>query len=195
MIRDKENLSSLFLACVFPIHLWSLVIVFRNIENVITRSTNFFDGLGYASYSLLLALFESVLLFMLLWLLSALFPKRWPQEARLLQLVWLAWVMPAWAALAQLYQYWFYPWQQKLIDHFFLWLTYRRAFNPIVLVLILLLIVVSVAWPLLLLLKNKRFMQILHKLIERVKILSYFYLVLDAMALLLVIFRNVWVLL
>lgn len=194
VITSKKNLLSLFLACIFPIHLWSLVIIFRNLENVITRTTNVFDGFGYASYSMLLAFFECTVLFLLVWLLSALLPRQWPEQVRLAQMVWLAWLIPGWAAIGQLYPYWFYPWQKGLVDHFFLWLTYRRAFYPVVLLLSILLLLSSVVWPFWLLFKSEKFQTSLLHFLDRIKILSVFYLALDALALLLVIFRNVWVL-
>lgn len=185
----------LFLMCAFPIHLWSLVVTFSNIETVIYRSTNVIDGIGYAAYALLLAFFESVLLCLLLCLLSFLLPRRWGEDVRLVQLTLTGWVMLAWAAMGQFYQFWFSPSQRDFIDYVFLWLSYRRAFNPVALALIFLTLVGSVALPIWLAARNKGFTSNMTRLFERFSLLSWIYLALDALAFVMVVLRNLWVLL
>ena len=191
----KNCLLTLFLMCIFPIHLWSLVVTFSNMETVIYRSTNPFDGIGYAAYALLLALLESLLLCLLLWALSYLLPKRLPQDTRLVQMVVVGWVILLWAALGQFYLYWFHDWQRELIDYIFLWLSYRRAFNPVALALILLALAVSVFTPVWLFGRKEKFTSVIRQLFERISVLSWIYLVLDVIALGVVIFRNMVVLL
>ena len=126
---SRNRLSTLFLMCAFPIHLWSLVVSFSNLEIIIYRSTNVFDGIGYIAYTLLLALLESALLCLLLWLLSFLLPPQWEEDTRLVTLVLIGWVMLVWAALGQFYQFWLSSRLTEFIDYIFLWLSYRRAFN------------------------------------------------------------------
>jgi hypothetical protein len=190
----KGQITALFYMCVFPIHLWSMVVVFNHIESVIYRGTNVFDGIGYASYALLLALFESVILCLFLLLLGFLLPKHWPSGTRLVQLTLVGWVMLGWAAGGQSYQFWFSSWQKAFIDHVFLWLSFRRIFNPILLVVIFLLLLASVVIPLWLPLRWPGFRSWVTSLMEKLSILSIFYLGLDFLALLIVIFRNLWVL-
>ncbi len=194
-MMTKNRVLTLFLMCVFPIHLWSLVVTFSNIETVMYRSTSVFDGIGYAAYALLLALLESALLCLLLWALGWLLPQRWPQERRLVQLTLIGWVILVWAALGQIYTFWFAEWQREFIDHLFLWLSYRRAFNPVALLLILLALAGSVFFPIFLFNRKQKFTPPMAKLFERVSLLSWLYLALDALALVVVFFRNLWVLL
>lgn len=192
---SRNRLSTLFLMCAFPIHLWSLVVTFSNLETVIYRSTNVFDGIGYTAYSLLLALLESALLCLLLWLLGYLLPHRWDEDKRLAALVLVGWVMLAWAAIGQFYQFWLSARLQDSIDYVFLWLSYRRAFNPVALVLIFAVLASSVVLPIWLASRNKRFTTFMLRLFERISLLSWIYLALDALALIIVVFRNLWVLL
>ena len=190
----KDKLAALFMMCVFPIHLWSLVVVFNNIESVIDRGTNVFDGIGYASYASLLALFESAVLCLLLYLLGFLLPRKQSGETRLVQLSLLGWVILGWAAFGQLYQFWLYPWQKIFIDHVFLWLSYRRIFNPIFLALFAVVLLASIVLPLWLPGRSPKFTSWMIKVIDKVFILSIFYLGIDFLALIIVIFRNLWVL-
>ena len=192
---NKKDLFTLFLMVIFPVHLWSFFASLYNMETVVTRSTSVFDGVGYAAYALLYALFESTLLFLLMAVLGTLLPRRWPAEVKLVQLSLLSWVISLWAAFGQFYRYRLYGWLKAPIDYLFLWLSYRRMFNSVLLGLILGFIIISVALPIWLLRRRPEMKSWWLKVFDKVSILSMFYLMLDLCALLVVVFRNLWVLL
>jgi hypothetical protein len=191
---DKKRFFSLFLMVILPIHVWSLVVSFNNLQTVIHRSTSVFDGIGYTAYALLQALLEGTALFLLLAVLSYLLPKKWPVDLKRVQLVMLGWVVFFWAAFAQLYKYWLVNWLKSAIDYFLLWLSYRKAFNPVVLVLIFVVLLASVIVPAWLVWRKPRVRTWCLGLFDRLSILSILYLALDFAALFVILYRNLWVL-
>ena len=78
-------LFKFFLISMFPIHIWTSLMVFNDLEFLAERTT-MWDSVGYASYSYLIALTESVLVAFILWGVSFLLPKRWSQQ-RVLSIV------------------------------------------------------------------------------------------------------------
>jgi hypothetical protein len=68
---SKQAFGSLFLMYVFPLHLWTLLLAFRDISWVAER-TNFGDAIGVVSYGMVFAFLESLLIFVLsLWAMTS----------------------------------------------------------------------------------------------------------------------------
>ena len=59
---SKRGLWSLFLTCVFPFHFWTIILVFYDAAWIAKRSTAW-ASIGVASYGLVFAFVESLLLF------------------------------------------------------------------------------------------------------------------------------------
>lgn len=76
---SKKELFHLFLVGAFPIHLWSLLMVFNDFSWVIEQKSLWY-AFGYLSYSLVVALIESVLYFLVIFLLGLLLPKHWQNQ-------------------------------------------------------------------------------------------------------------------
>jgi hypothetical protein len=84
-IKEKLNFKyfvKLFLISVFPIHFWTSIMIFNDLEYVSER-TYMWDAFGYAGYSLAFALAESLLISLVLWLFSLAFPQGWSQSRTL----------------------------------------------------------------------------------------------------------------
>ena len=60
---SKQGLWNLFLICAFPLHVWTIILAFRDFSWV-TERTNSWDALGVVSYGLIFALIESVAVFL-----------------------------------------------------------------------------------------------------------------------------------
>ena len=73
---SRQGLWFLFLISAFPIHFWTLILVFRDIS-WLTERTNAWDAIGVASYGMVFAFVESVVIFLVLALLGLLTPKQW----------------------------------------------------------------------------------------------------------------------
>jgi hypothetical protein len=78
----RKGLWSLFLITAFPIHLWAIILVFDDFSWVADR-TNTWDAVGVGAYGLLYAFIESLIVFPIVVLLGLLLPHRWSQERRL----------------------------------------------------------------------------------------------------------------
>lgn len=78
----RRGLWKLFLAAVFPVHLWAIIIMLADVGWVAER-TNAWDAVGYSAYVLGIALVESLALFIAIALLGLLLPRQWSQERKL----------------------------------------------------------------------------------------------------------------
>ena len=97
------DLITLFLIVAFPIHAWSIFMVLQDFQWVMERTVSIWDGIGYASYSLTFALFESVVIFIIVWLLSLLLPSQWKSNKIIAGMGTVMVSVSIWAILNQLY--------------------------------------------------------------------------------------------
>ena len=136
--------------------------------------------IGYASYTLVFAFFESVVFLLFLWLLSYLFPKRWAGAKSLSILALWALVVSFWAVGKQvLYLVMESP------PEFLLWIIQDLGLS-----LLVVLIIISIILPVILTIRFDGFEKWTVSLVERIAILSSIYLVFDLLGLIIVIFRN-----
>lgn len=182
---SKQGLWSLFLMCAFPLHFWTLILVFRDIQWM-TERTNFWDALGVASYAMVFAFLESLLLFLILTLLGFLVPTQWTRETRIALLTVLFLILSIWAMLSQLY---FLAAVQT--PGWFIFLMARTG-HPvrILYALALILVTPTLALPAWLALRSEKFLKSVNSLIERLSLLSGLYLFFDVVGLIIVIIRN-----
>lgn len=182
---SKQGLWSLFLMCAFPLHFWTLILVFRDIQWM-TERTNFWDALGVASYAMVFAFLESLLLFLILTLLGFLIPTQWTRETRIALLAVLFLILSVWAMLSQLY---FLAAVQT--PGWFIFLMARTG-HPvrILYALALILVTPTLALPAWFALRSEKFLKSVNSLIERLSLLSGLYLFFDVVGLIIVIIRN-----
>ncbi|MBI3172998.1 MAG: hypothetical protein HYZ25_04720 [Chloroflexi bacterium] len=182
---SKQGLWSLFLMCAFPLHFWTLILVFRDIQWM-TERTNFWDALGVASYAMVFAFLESLLLFLILTLLGFLVPTRWTRETRIALLSALFLILSIWAMLGQLY---FLAAVQT--PGWFIFLMARTG-HPvrILYALALILVTPTLALPAWFALRSEKFLNSVNSLIERLSLLSGLYLFFDVIGLIIIVIRN-----
>ncbi|MDL1911939.1 hypothetical protein FBQ81_14815 [Chloroflexi bacterium CFX6] len=184
-IYTKQGLWSLFLMCAFPLHLWALILAFRDVAWV-TERTNAWDAVGVVAYALLFALIETVLVFLAFVMLGFLVPRRWNPDKRTGFLILLALLLSVWGIISQL---------------LFLWNIYLPA--PAIQFLVrsghplrylyagaLAVVLPTVLLPIYLFLKSDGILARIEDLADRLSILVGLYLFLDAIGILIVIIRN-----
>jgi hypothetical protein len=181
----RRDLWSLFLMCVFPLHAWALVLAFRDVDWV-TERTNAWDAVGVVSYGLLFTLVETLAVFVIMVLLGYIAPARWKSDRRVALLSLLVLLVSLWAMLEQL----FFLIPGRLPG----WLISFFVANahPLRLVYIVFgaVVAITVLVPVLLFVRSPRGVAFIRGLAERLSILSLFYLVLDAIGVVIVIVRN-----
>ena len=167
----------------FPLHVWALLMIFRDLEFVSER-TEIWDAVGYAGYSLMFTLIESLILALVVWLLSLLLPKKWDTQ-RSLNIAGSIFLILAGASIVDMA---FHAFADVRISRQYLHgletyptLTYLLIAGTVILS------IVGVVW---LILKSARTEQIFTEIYDRIMLLSYFYLFLDVAGIAIVILRN-----
>ncbi len=178
-------LWSLFLMCAFPQHAWTLILAFRDISWV-TQRTNAWDAVGVVSYGLVFAFVESVLLFAAMALLGYLVSSYWNPERRVVLLSVAVLIVSLWAILEQLFfllGVGLPTWLLELLV---------RADHPlrVIYLILIALVTATVLGPILLVARSDRAHRWVRALIERLSLLTMFYLVLDVIGLVIVLVRN-----
>jgi hypothetical protein len=174
----------LLLIVTFPLHVWALIMVFRDLEFVSER-TELWDGIGYAGYSLMFTLFESLILTLIVWLLTLLLPKKWTTQ-RTLSIAGSLFLI---LAIASIIDMAFHAFNEVRLSKQYLHglatypaLTYAFITGAIVVTM------AAVVWVIV---KSRRGEKLFAEIFDRVMLLSYFYLFLDVVGLVIVILRNV----
>jgi len=172
--------------CAFPIHLWALILIFRDISWVAER-TNMWDAIGVASYGLVLAFIESVIFFTAITLFGLLIPSRWQEDRRIGLLTILALITALWAIEGQAYFIWGSYVPEQVLRYI------GSSEHPLRLLYasVLALVIPTIIIPVYLVLKSDRFLSLIQGLIERVSLLTMFYLFFDLLGLVVVIIRNI----
>ena len=183
---SKQGLWSLFLTCAFPFHLWTLILVFRDVSWVAER-TNAWDAVGVGSYGVLFALVESLLAFLVVVLLGLLTPKQWDDSRRIGFLSLLFLITAVWGMIGQLLFLWniqLPPQAMQFLarsEHPLRWL-YGGS----------LAIVLSTMFPLVYwFFRSNKSSVLIQEFTDRLSVLTIFYLFFDLAGLVIVIIRNV----
>ncbi len=182
--NDCISLFNLFLIAAFPIHLWSLLMIFRDLE-FLSERTEMWDAVGAGGYALLIALIESLLTALILWGLTFLLPKKWTQT-RLYTIVSSIYLILAGASIVDMA---FHAFNEARISRQYLYglETYPTLTNALIAGAIVLLSVLVVVF----ILKNQKAEKALKEFYDRITLLSYFYLALDVIGIIIVIIRNI----
>ena len=99
---SKNGRWLLFSGVAFPIHVWALILIFRDFSWVAER-TNSWDAIGVGSYGLMIAAIESVVVFLILLLLGLLVSKKWDEKQRISLLGFIILMVSVWMILGQLF--------------------------------------------------------------------------------------------
>lgn len=182
---SRQGLWSLFLICAFPLHLWTLILAFQDIS-WLTERTNAWDAIGVVSYGMLFALVESILIFLVLVLLGLITPSRWNSDRRIAFLAFLVLIVSLWGMISQLLFLWDVSLPESAIEFL------RRSDHPlrITYAVCLMVITPTVLLPAFSFLRTNKTVTVMQNLMERLSLLSMFYLVFDLLGVIIIIVRN-----
>lgn len=183
---SKAGLGTLSLTCAFPVHLWALILNLRDIPWMSER-TNLWDAIGAASYGLLLAFSESVLIFLAVVLLGLVIPRSWDPERRTALLGMLVLLVSLWAMVSQL----LFLWDVSLPAQALAFLRGSRHPLRILYAASLVIVTPTILLPVYLLVRTERMVALMQDLMERLSLLSLLYLFFDLLGLVVVLIRNI----
>ena len=187
--QRRSRLSSkyflrLFLIVTFPLHIWALLMIFRDFESVSER-TILWDGFGYVGYSLIFTFVESLVIALVVWLLSLLLPRKW-KDQRAINITGSLYMILAGASMADMA---FHTFNEARISRQYLHglesypnLTYGLIAGAMLLFSVVLVMLV---------LRSTKVEKVLTEFYDRMMLLSTLYLGLDVVGILVVIIRNV----
>lgn len=181
-----QGLWSLFLICAFPLHVWTIILAFRDFSWV-TERTNSWDAIGVVSYGLIFAFIESVVVFLAAVLLGFLLSKKWSEDRRITLMGVLVLITSIWAMVSYLYFMLNVSIPGGTIA-FIAGLSHPLRFLYAV---SLVLVGPTVALPAYFILRSEKFLQSARGFFERLSMLTLFYLFFDFIGLVIVIIRNV----
>ncbi len=173
-----------FLVVSFPLHVWALLMIFRDLE-FLTERTNRWDAIGYGGYTLLFILLESILLSAIVWGLSLLLPKAWG-EKRTLSVAGSVFTILAVTSIVDMA---FHAFNEVRISKQYL--HGLATYPTLTYALIAAAVIIGIIMMLLLILKTKSGEKVVYEILDRIMLLGYLYLLLDAVGIVIVIIRNV----
>ena len=182
---SRQGLWTLFLMCAFPLHFWTLLLAFRDVSWVSER-TNVWDAIGVVSYGLFFALLESVAIFLIVALLGLLLPKKWDSNRRISVLAFLILITAVWAMISQLLFLWNISLPAGAIEYL------RKSDHPVRITYTVLLMVITptVLLPAYSLARTSKAIVVMQNLMERLSLLTVFYLFFDVLSVIIILVRN-----
>jgi hypothetical protein len=183
---QKKDLWTLFLMAAFPTHIWTIILVLSDVEWV-TERTNLWDAISVGAYGLIIALIESLFIFVLAVGLGFLILRRWDSSTRVGLLTVLIFLVSIWAIIEQLY----FSLPIQVPDPFIRFLV--RSGHPLWYLygLSIFLAGITVLPLCYIILRSERARSLLSEIIERLSLLTSLYLLLDIAAIIIVVIRNV----
>ena len=172
--------------CAFPLHAWTLILAFRDLS-WLTERTNAWDAVGVAAYGLLFALAESVILFLIAALLGFLISSKWDKDRRIALLSVLVLIASLWAMVSQLY----FLLGVSVPEALLAFLVHVSHPVRVLYGIALATVTTTVLVPTFMILRSDKALQFMRGLIERVSLLTMFYLLFDLAGLVIVIIRNI----
>jgi hypothetical protein len=162
-----------------------LILAFQDIS-WLTERTNLQDAIGVVSYGMFFALIESVVIFLVIVLVGLITPWRWESERRITFLAFLVLILSVWAMISQLLFLWNVSLPESAIEFL------RNSDHPLRIMYAVCLMVVTptVLLPAYSFLRTNKAVTVMQNLIERLSLLSMFYLVFDLLGVIIIVFRN-----
>ncbi len=182
---SRQGLWSLFLMCALPLHVWTMILAFRDLS-WLTDRTNAWDAIGVLAYGLVFAFIESIVVFLVAAMLGFVVPGRWAPERRVGVMSVLAIALSLWAMLEQLYFLANLQWPAFIIE---LLIWSGHPLRTLYLIEVALVAATCLIPVFLVLLSNRAF-KTLQAAIERLSLLAMLYLVFDVVGLVIVVIRN-----
>jgi len=186
---SRQGLFSLFLSCAFLVHLWTLILTFKDFSALIDR-TSLWGAFGTLSYGLLFAFIESIFVFLVIVLLGFLVSSKWDEAHRVAVLSMLVMIATLWEIYGQASSIWGFQLRGQILE-FILHFQHPIRFLFLLVGIMCAGIISTILVPAFLVLRSKGFFDFIQTTIKRIEILTEFYLVMDVLALIIVVVRNI----
>jgi len=171
-LPSNRDISLLFASCVFPVHVWSIFNVLREVPAWILRLSSW-EFIGIIAYTLAFALLESVIILLTLIFLGTILPARFLRDRFVAQSSMLVLLTSGWAIVAHYNDEVIRLWG---IKEFLFWsLPYLT----------------SLALAYVLIHRYERLGKYIRSLAERLTVLSFTFASIDFLGVIVVILRNV----
>ena len=187
---SRGDLITLFLVVAFPIHAWSIYMIMQDFQWVMERTVSVWDAIGYSSYSLDFALFESSVLFLVVLLFSFLLPSHWKANKTLAGISIVFFSVSFWAIINQLFFFYYNTSFVSRIPQIFVASAHPVRWFYLVAGGIVLLVLGSILVPLFFINRSSKFTKTTLAVIDRLVILSGLYIVLDIFGFIIIVIRN-----
>lgn len=153
----------------------------------LTERTNLWDAIGVASYGMLFAFVESVLLFLVVILVGLVIPKQWHSDRRITFLALLILITSAWGMMSQLLFLWNISLPPMAIQFL------RSSHHPLRVLYAGSLVIVASTVLLLVFLfvRLKTSVALMQNIMERISLITVLYLLFDVLGLVIVLIRNI----
>lgn len=182
---SRQGLWTLFLICALPLHIWTLLLGFRDFDWVTAR-TDSWDAVGVVSYGLFFTFFESLIIFSFTALLGFLISQTWDEKKRIALLGTLIVILSLWSIFNQTYFIRAIQPSGQFIDF------YIGTGRPLVALYATasLFVGLSVVLPTYIILTSNKVEKTILEGFDRLSTLMILYLVFDAVALIIIVIRN-----
>ncbi len=160
--------------------------VFRDLSWVAER-TNAWDAVGVASYGMIFAFAETVLVFLVIALLGLFTPASWSYERRIGFLSLLVLIISLWAIFSQL----FFLWNMSLPNAVAQFLRSSGHALRFIYAGVLVVVIPTVLLPIYFYVRSNKAITVMQDLVDRFSSVASFYLFFDLLGLIIVIFRNI----
>ncbi|MEZ4646483.1 MAG: hypothetical protein R3E31_27805 [Chloroflexota bacterium] len=169
---SRQALLNVFVACAFPIHVWLIINVMREVPAWILR-LSIWDLVGVISYSLMFALLETSVIFAGIVLLGFIVPGRFFRHKFVALSTMLVFVTSIWFVILQ-YNSWI--------------IEFKRPFITLIWGLTYLIAVIIGYW---FVNRRPKLEAGINNFVQRLGVLSFIYIFLDVVGLIIVIIRNI----
>lgn len=182
---NKHDLIKLFLVCAFPIHLWWIYMIFRDV-GWITERTTASDALGFSAYALVYALIESIFIYLLILAASFLLPLAWEKAKRINILGVFVFGATFWFIVEQAALIYGPSRLQSFFNTFLLFSNPLAALNAVTALTVL----ASFSIPVFLIARYGIVNRAITSIVERLILLSGLYIILDITSIIIILIRN-----
>ena len=169
---SRDQLILLFAACVFIIHVWSIISVLREVPAWVLR-LNFWDLIGVIAYTQVYALAESVIVFLILIFIAAILPAKLFRDKLVALGTMVVLISSIWFVFAHYYDHVIRLW--GLRQFLFVFLAF----------------LVSILIPYVLIQRYSKIADIVATIVERIAVLAYVYVFLDLISIVIIVIRNI----
>lgn len=185
----RKELFKLFLIIAFPIHTWSIILAFNNVAWIAER-TIVWDAIGFSAYALAFALFESILIFILVLPIYLLLRMKRDIDTTQAIIGSVYLLISIWEIINRINIS-----NSHILETTILqigsYLKIRYRYKIVILILIIAgSITVSIGLTPFLISKYDKMKKISIAVFQRIELMSYIYLTLDLSGILIIIYRN-----